>query len=213
MINSINNLKDFTFNNSLLEINLYELGTYNTILLDLLKYISILCGIFTIISKNPIISVLFFIGLYISIAGHIILVGIQFLGFAYILIYIGAISILFIFILMLINIRISELLSNNMNNSSFIIIITLIFNITLYTFISKNNIINPFNNDRIFLKKNEVYNITNVVWDSNILEYNNISSIGNTLYSNNVILFITASLILLLAMVGAIVITIKPTEN
>lgn len=84
--------------------------------LDILGIICIFCGIYTIISKNPVVSVLFLIGLFSSVAVYLILIGLVFIGISYLLVYIGAVSILFLFILMLINIRTSELLSNN-NNS------------------------------------------------------------------------------------------------
>jgi NADH-ubiquinone oxidoreductase chain 6 len=77
--------------------------------LVLLLLSSIICSIFVIIAKNPIVSVLFLIGLYANISAYLILTGSIFVGLSYLLVYIGAISILFIFILMLINIRISEL--------------------------------------------------------------------------------------------------------
>ena len=70
----------------------------------------------TIVCRNPVVSVLFLIGLFVSIAGLLILIGYNFIGLSYILVYVGAVSILFLFILMLINIRISELLSETNND-------------------------------------------------------------------------------------------------
>jgi len=84
-------------------------------ILDILSLICILFGIYTIISKNPVVSVLFLIGLFSTISCYLILIGLSFIGISYLLVYVGAISILFIFILMLINIRISELLSETNN--------------------------------------------------------------------------------------------------
>jgi NADH-ubiquinone oxidoreductase chain 6 len=84
-------------------------------ILDILSLICILFGIYTIISKNPVVSVLFLIGLFSTISCYLILIGLSFIGISYLLVYVGAISILFIFILMLINIRISELLSDTNN--------------------------------------------------------------------------------------------------
>jgi len=119
---------------------------YTDELLDLLSLFSILCGIFVIISKNPIISVLFLIGLFLNIAGYLIMLGITFIGLSYLLVYVGAVSILFLFILML-NIRISELLGNT-NNSLPLAIITSIF---IY-----------YNFDKLFFSNNE--EITNNIF-------------------------------------------------
>ena len=68
---------------------------------DVIYLVSILLGILTITSKNPIVSVLYLIGLFVNIAGLLILIGLNFIGLAYILVYVGAVSILFLFILLL----------------------------------------------------------------------------------------------------------------
>ena len=83
--------------------------------LDILSLICILFGVYTIIIKNPIVSVLFLIGLFSTISCYLILIGLSFIGISYLLVYVGAVSILFLFILMLINIRISELSSDTNN--------------------------------------------------------------------------------------------------
>src|ERR1700761_4216977 len=84
--------------------------------IDVIYLVSIMLGALTILSKNPIVSVLYLIGLFVNIAGLLVLIGCNFIGLAYILVYVGAVSILFLFILMLINIRISELLKENNND-------------------------------------------------------------------------------------------------
>jgi NADH-ubiquinone oxidoreductase chain 6 len=96
---------------------IYDINTNGFLveILDILSLICILFGIYTIISKNPIVSVLFLIGLFSTISCYLILIGLSFIGISYLLVYVGAVSILFIFILMLINIRISELLSDTNN--------------------------------------------------------------------------------------------------
>jgi len=94
----------------------FMFGGYKELFLFFIYAIAILFGILVIISKNPIISVLFLIGLFLSISCYLILIGLTFIGLAYLLVYIGAVSILFLFILMLINVRISELLTDNVNS-------------------------------------------------------------------------------------------------
>src|ERR1017187_7685252 len=101
---------------------------YREEFLDIISLLAILCGILVIISKNPIISVLFLIGLFLSIACYLITLGLNFIGLSYLLVYVGAVSILFLFILMLINVRISELLSNTSNSIPLAIFIAISFN-------------------------------------------------------------------------------------
>jgi NADH-ubiquinone oxidoreductase chain 6 len=101
---------------------------YRDEVLYFISLASILSGILVIISKNPIVSVLFLIGLFLSISCYLIALGLNFIGLSYLLVYIGAVSILFLFILMLINVRISELLSDTSNSIPLAIIIVISFN-------------------------------------------------------------------------------------
>jgi NADH-ubiquinone oxidoreductase chain 6 len=112
--------------NLFLTNEIYTNGSIPNIL-DVISLIAILCGIFVIISKNPIVSVLFLIGLFAGISSYLIILGLTFIGISYLIVYIGAISILFLFILMLINIRISELQSNTNNNIILSILIGILF--------------------------------------------------------------------------------------
>jgi len=207
---------------------------YRAEVLDIISLLSILCGILVIISKNPIVSVLFLIGLFLSISSYLIILGLSFIGLSYLLVYVGAVSILFLFILMLINVRISELLSNTSNSIPLAIIITIYFNYPLYQIlpysiaafnsytVNLNNTLNDiwYNNysdylNKFFtlsgveLDKGEISFVTSKIWDGNLSESSHISSIGNIMYTSYSIWLILTSIILLLAMVGAIVITIK----
>ena len=179
-----------------------EFYGFFVVFLDLIIFLSIISGILIIISKNPIISVLNLIMLFSSISCYLIFLGINFIGLSYLLVYVGAVSILFLFILMLINIRVSELVSNTNNNIPLAILIILAIFI-------------PYNNLSPYTKTNFNYNVSNIFfvssnnWDSNIVDILDITSIGNVMYTNYSIWLIITSIILLLAMVGSIIITIK----
>src|SRR5438477_12957563 len=149
---------------------------YRTEILDIFSITSILCGILVIISKNPIISVLFLIGLFLSIASYLIILGISFIGLSYLLVYVGAVSILFLFILMLINVRISELLNETSNSIPLAVIISVAFNYSLYEILpycisSFNSYIFDLSNSltKIFYKGNGFFN-ENVNLSSNIID-------------------------------------------
>jgi NADH-ubiquinone oxidoreductase chain 6 len=123
---------------------IYESFTnmFNSSILNIISLAAILCGIFVIISKNPILSVLFLIGLFLSMSAYLMMLGINFIGLSYLLVYVGAVSILFLFILMLINIRISELVTDNSNSVPLAIIIGILFNVTLYDTLPLNGMVN-----------------------------------------------------------------------
>ena len=80
---------------------------------SLLPLLAIISGIFVIWTKNAIISVFNLIVLYILVAFYLIYIGVTYLGLSYILIYIGAIAILFLFIIMMIDIEVVEKRNNN----------------------------------------------------------------------------------------------------
>jgi NADH-ubiquinone oxidoreductase chain 6 len=102
------------------------------IVLDVLSLIAIFSGVLVITTKNPIVSVLFLISLFLVIAVYLIMVGMHFIGLAYLLVYIGAIAILFLFTIMLMNIRVSELLSYTNNSIPLAIIFSIIMYNSLY---------------------------------------------------------------------------------
>lgn len=205
----------------------------NYLFLNIISFAAILCGIFVIISKNPIVSVLFLIGLFLSIAGYLMMLGINFIGLSYLLVYVGAVSILFLFILMLINVRISELVSDTGNSIPLAVLIGIFFNSTIYGVLPSNNA--NFNNYILDINRNffDTFDVKNIsysfngivnssgsstndiafvsspIWDGSLAETSHITSLGNILYTSYPIWLIITSIILLLAMVGAIVITIK----
>ena len=78
--------------------------------IDILAFAALLSSVLVITSKNPVIAVIFLISVFINAAGYLILLGIGFIGISYIIIYIGAIAVLFLFVIMLLNIRLSDLL-------------------------------------------------------------------------------------------------------
>lgn len=180
---------------------------YSVYSLDLLYIIAILSGILVIISKNPIVSVLFLIGLFLSISAYLILTGLNFIGLSYLLVYVGAVSILFLFILMLINVRISELLIDSINSIPLAILLGSFFNYFVNNVLPHMIVANDLLYN--FIYKKQLSNVTSVSWDGYLAENSHITSIGNILYGNYSIWLVITSIILLLAMVGCIVITLK----
>ena len=218
--------------------------------LNLFSLAAILCGIVVIIAKNPIVSVLFLIGLFLGISCYLIMSGLNYIGISYLLVYVGAVSILFLFILMLINVRISELLSDTSNSIPLAIILGIYFIFPVYNILPDNVGFNSytgninhylkellfnnlltyftwvksffiwllnfisFNSKPIFnLYSDKIAYVTSNLWDGNLAETSHITSIGNIMYTSYPIWLILTSIILLLAMVGAIVITIKQDSS
>jgi len=174
--------------NSILIINETFTNGYRAEILDIISIVSIISGIFVIISKNPIVSVLFLIGLFLSISSYLIILGINFIGLSYLLVYVGAVSILFLFILMLINVRISELLSDASNSIPLAVIITIAFNYPIYKVLpysiaTLNSYIIDLNNT-----------LNNIFYNNYGDLFNQVLSSSNNKTDNNEILFVTSKI-------------------
>jgi NADH-ubiquinone oxidoreductase chain 6 len=205
---------------------------FKTEFLEVISLIALLFGVSVIVIKNPISSLMCLIGLFGTVAVYLIVIGLNFIGFSYLIVYIGAVSILFLFILMLINIRKSELLSNNVNSVPLALLIIILLN---YTWIQVSPQYEAVSNSSDAVINNLVYlnlfneitniwksiftsvdkNVANIMfitsnsWDGFMVGTSHIATVGMVLYTTYNMWLLMASLILLLAMVGCIVITMK----
>lgn len=194
-------------------IELYNnFNGFNISFLYIISFLSTLAGILIIIAKNPILSVLYLIFLFSNIAIYLIFVGIVFIGLSYLLVYVGAVSILFLFILMLINIRVSELIADTRNNIPLAILAILAFFIPIGDILPSNENNKDNFNLSLDFKQTNISHVSSNNWDNNMVDISDISSIGNIMYTSHFIWLIITSIILLLAMVGCIVITIKQKQ-
>ena len=143
--------------------------------------------IFVIFSKNPVNSVLFLVLAFLNSTFLFILIGAEFVGIILAIVYIGAVAILFLFVVMMLDIQ----------------KVTLMLNIKKYVPIAvvfASIIIAEI----IYLT---VYKTTKVNPDIIIKHENNTEQIGDVLYTTYFIDFQLSGIVLLLAMIGAIVLT------
>jgi NADH-ubiquinone oxidoreductase chain 6 len=177
---------------------------FHPYLLYFFVFFAIISGIFIITSKNPVISVMFLISLFANIACYLISIGQKFLGLSYLLVYVGAVSILFLFILMLINIRVSELSSDTSNSIPLSILVILAFFVPISSILPTD--------EALFDYESIVLYVSSWNWDGTISDVSDIVSIGNVMYTQLSMWLILVSIILLVAMIGSIIITIKQTS-
>jgi NADH-ubiquinone oxidoreductase chain 6 len=199
-----------------------------TLFINLLAFGSLLSSILTITAKNPVISVIFLICTFVQAAGYLILIGIQFLGLSYIVIYVGAIAVLFLFVIMMINIKLTDILETGNQytknlpiaiiiGSLFLFIIFQVIPLNLYNVPSLSiSLLNNFNH-LIFsnfkeLLPNDLFFTgfainSNVANDLFVLNFQQIEVLGHTLYTYGSLLLLLLSFILLLAMYATIVIS------
>ena len=177
---------------------------FESILFYIFSSIALIASIMVINSKNPVHSVLFLILVFCNSAGLFILLGVEFLAITCIIVYVGAIAILFLFVVMMLNIKLVELNENMLRYLPIGALIGIIFLFEIFLVLENNFISLNYNLDS---------NNINYIWDNKVTNYTNIELIGNILYTNNFYLFLVASLILLVAMIGAIILTLYMQTN
>lgn len=163
--------------------------------------LTIIFSILMIISINPINSVLFLIGTFISVSMIFLIWNIEFIALIFIIIYVGAIAVLFLFIVMMINIKKIEKDNNMYLTVGIILISILLFQLFFFVidfhFSSGNKIINNLN-----LYFFEIVNKTDETNRINLLV-----DMGILLFKIRPFLLILVGLILFIAMIGAIFLT------
>ena len=161
---------------------------------------ALISGFLVISSTNPVHSVFSLVLTFANCSFLLIMIGMEFLGFLFMIVYVGAIAILFLFVIMMLNIRLVELIENVTRYVPAGFIIGIIFLLELLI-IADQQFINS-NENSIWIQQG-VENYTFWVYD-----WTNITLVGNYLYTNGWIYFLVSSLILLVSMIGAIVLTL-----
>ena len=216
---------------------------FTTAILNLLVLGFILTSICSITATNPVISVIFLITTFVQVALYLILIGVNFIGISYIVIYVGAIAVLFLFVIMMINIKLTDVLETGYNYTKNLPIglnIALLFIFIIISLLSNDNNSTGFNLTQAwtaggftsellnydFLTKNNLvapflrggansfgWISNNYNSDVNFSNFVQIEVIGHSLYIFNAILLIILSLILLLSMLAIIVISKNNNKN
>jgi len=177
--------------------------------------IAIISGVMVISSRNPMHSVLFLVLVFCNAAGLLLLLETEFLAMLLLVVYVGAIAVLFLFVVMMLNIRLTELNEGVLRYIPIGGILLLIFlfellsvvNGDLIPFFSSN--LFAFANDNLILNQN----LNTIFWTNQINPTSNIEALGIVLYTYYVYCFMVASLILLVAMIGAILLTMRKRTN
>lgn len=157
--------------------------------------LGILLAILVITPRNPVISLLYLIGLFIDIGVYLISIQLTYLGLSYIIVYVGAIAMLFIFVIMMLNIKIIESKKNTnfLRSAPLGLLLGSTFIITLYQALPR---------DMIIEKYQKILTFTS--WEDKIINPSVVEMLGKVLYTDYSLWLLLISLILLLAIVGAI---------
>ena len=193
--------------------------------INILTLTTLLSSVLVITSKNPIISVIFLISAFINAAGYLIMLGIGFIGISYIIVYIGAIAVLFLFVIMMINIKLADILETGTQytkNIPLALALGSLFFYEIFTILpfSLNNvssvsaILNIINKLNILVLNKDIQLITEIntaldpsIADTNFVNFIQIQAVGQGLYTYGAFWLLLCSMILLLAMVAPIFIS------
>jgi NADH-quinone oxidoreductase subunit J len=151
-------------------------------------------GAFTILARNPVHSVLWLILAFFNAAGLMVIVGAEFIAMLLVIVYVGAVAVLFLFVVMMLDIDFAELRAGFIRNFPLGIAIALVLLAELVLGIGA-------------YRAGALELGTPDGMAAPLVDRSNIESIGALLYGRYLFLFETAGIILLVAMVGAIVLT------
>ena len=163
------------------------------------SFLIISSSILVIFSNNAVHSVLFLIFTFFNSAILFLLMNAEFLAMTIVIVYVGAIAVLFLFVVMMLNISESEIKEGFLKYFPFGLILIAIFITELFLI---------FNFDKFPVSENVKIDINEI----DLIEASNTKLLGLFLYTDYFIIFQISGFILLLAMIGAIVLA-KSDEN
>ncbi len=166
----------------------------------LFAFITIAAGVMVISARNPVHSVLFLILAFFNSAGLFVLMGAEFLAMILIVVYVGAVAVLFLFVVMMLDINFVKLRQGFLQYLPIGALIGLILFVELVV-VAGAWVVAP-----------QAGTVSSLPIPP-IEEIPNTAALGNVLYTKYVYLFQAAGLILLVAMVGAIVLTLRRRDG
>ncbi len=164
--------------------------------------ISVFGALMVIISRNTVYSVFFLILVFISISILFIMIGAEFLGMVMLIVYVGAVAVLFLFVVMMLNIN--EQLLQKPSRKGFVNNISVGSVVGAIIFLELLVVIGGWKYKANFITLSESTLNTGI---------SNTHALGNVLYTDYIHLFQISGIILLIAMIGAITLTFSKREN
>ena len=173
----------------------------------LFSSLTLLSGILVIQARNPVHSVLFLILVFFNAAGLLVLLNLDFFAMIFLVVYVGAIAVLFLFVVMMLNIKLAEINENRLRYLPIGGLLGLLFLFEILLIVDNDLIpLLFYENISAFTEYRELNFLD---WSNTIHTVPNIQAIGNILYTYYFYFFLLSSIILLVAMIGAIVLTMQ----
>ena len=163
--------------------------------------IAIFSALMVIVSRNTVNSVFFLILDFISVSCLFIMIGAEFLGMILLIVYVGAVAVLFLFVVMMLNVaeqKQSWFIGKKATHIPSGLIVSILILLELLVIIGG------------WKYKTDILPISKIVIDDKI---SNTHEIGQVLYTEYILYFQLSGVILLLSMIGAILLTFRKREN
>ena len=170
----------------------------HSIFFYIFSFIAIVSAIMVTVSKNTVHSVFFLILDFISISCLFIMIGAEFLGMIMLIVYVGAVAVLFLFVVMMLNV--AQQKNEWFSSTESVSHIPIGLLVSLIIFFELIIVIGGWK------YKPDVVDTINLSISS---EFTNTESLGNVIYTDYIHLFQISGMILLVAMIGAIVLTFR----
>jgi NADH-quinone oxidoreductase subunit J len=177
----------------------------------LFSSLAILSSLFVIFTKNPVFSILFLIFTFTNVACLLFLFNFEFLPISFLVIYVGAIAVLFLFVLMMLNIKLAELQENYLTLTPIALVFGFIF-LFEFLFLFRVEFVflnNLSDSSTVFLADILCTSSIKTNFDMVLGVHSNLKTIAIALFEDFLFSFLIAGYILLLAMVAAIILTIQ----
>jgi NADH-quinone oxidoreductase subunit J len=162
--------------------------------------VAVASGVMVISARNPVHSVLFLILAFFTAAGLFILIGAEFLAMILVIVYVGAVAVLFLFVVMMLDINFVELRQGFLQYLPVGGVIGVILMIELILLVASGNF------------EPEIPELAGAP-TPDLGQTTNTHALGEILYTRYVYLFQAAGMVLLIAMIGAIVLTYRRREG
>ncbi len=164
----------------------------------LFSTLAIASGAMVILAKNPVHAVLFLILTFFNAAGLFVLLGAEFLAMLLIVVYVGAVAVLFLFVVMMLDVDFAELKAGFIKNAK---VGALVGGVVLVELVA------------LFAFQGLVIAPGQIAAAATPSDISNTEALGHLLYTKYVYFFQGAGMILLVAMIGAIVLTLRHREG
>lgn len=200
--------------------------------LELLSVLTIISAVLTITATSPIVAILYLIGVFVLASCYLVCLGITYVGLTYLVVYVGAVAVLFLFVVIMLNVRLSEITASgeeftkglplvfiiagvfllevfsiipNLSSTSLIMVTELLHNINTILLGDTSpvtDITNSYAND-VYVLHGSLYA------DASYAYLSQVQTLGLSLYTYGSLWLVLISFVLLLAMLGPIALCLR----